>query len=820
MEKLSASLPYKQQSSAWQQAADFYHTAGDSTSELRELDKVASYGGSLNTHYMELLLAQRPQSLIDKASSDVVAQFLLANGKPEQALAGIAARSANMPPVWKKAYTGLSGLYLRTHTPQIRDAFAGTLGGDATIGERVTHPANRDEQLAGEVWFYYGSRYGEYLDEEKDSQAEGYLESELEHTPERASAYAELADYSAQAGRTDYALADYQHSLELKSNQPAVLDSIANIEWKQGRQADALAAWQLAVKGLAAELDNRMPPSFWEDFARVVTDVAKNGQYATISQQVDAMLRVYLKRNGEYRAVELLGAGYHAHGDSMEWLLEITTAAHDPSAVLSSIQQSKWIVRNQVIQLLQRRVELERRKAQQAKLGETNDWPLEQAESKWIEALIAEKKFTEARAELARIPAEKHKTAQWLGAELRLAEAEGSLPQLVAEWKKHPSAAPAASELQSAVLALSEPSKRVVMRFVYERALDARELTAPNFMGLAAIDLDEGDVPGAIALLKRLTLISGNPYTDADSAASLLETKHKFAEAIQFLQPLAQALPWNANLKIRLAKATLAVNAQAQQALTTLTAVAADPKAKYAERLAAAKALKGHGAATAELGSAELSLLMRDNCPSADEAGKPFFVEARRAAAACAADKKMKERLLRTAIATEPDNAELRLEYVSAAFAAGLDARALLAAEPILQYGSFYGQRFAPADDTSENEENVGSQRIPALLAMKPEDMAKLMWFAIHAREKRHEAGQALTLTVSALIMEKDPARRHALEEEQKRLATDAARERENAARAPNIHKDLDQKNVVHRRLLPGEPFTPRKAANSEEEEE
>ena len=44
------------------------------------------------------------------------------------------------------------------------------------------------------------------------------------------------------------------------------------------------------------------------------------------------------------------------------------------------------------------------------------------------------------------------------------------------------------------------------MRFVYERALDARELTAANFLGLAAIDLDEGNVPGAVALLKRLTL--------------------------------------------------------------------------------------------------------------------------------------------------------------------------------------------------------------------------------------------------------------------------------------------------------------------------
>jgi len=827
LEKLAALLPYKQQNSAWQEVAGVYRTLGDSANELRALDKVASYGFSGDTRYYELLLAQRPQSLIEKASDtvgtqkqfgDSVAQFLLAHGKPDQALAGIAARSANLPPVWKKAYTGLSGLYLRQHTPQIRDAFAGTLGGDTTIGERIAHPADRDEQLAGEVWFYYGSRYGEYLDEEKDTQAEGYLESELEHTPESANAYMQLADYSAQAGRTEYALADYQHSLELKSNQPAVLDSIANIEWKQGRKADALAAWQLAVKGLALELDNRMPPSFWGDFAQVATDAAKNGQYATISQQVDAMLRVYLKRNGEYRSSELLEAGYHARGDSMEWLLEITTGAHNQGAVLSSIQRSKWIAKGQMIQLLARRVELERRKAQ-AKPGEAS-YELDNAESSLVNALLAEKKFAEARAELARIPTEKQKAAPWLNFELRLAEADGSLPQLVAQWKKHPAAAPVTTDLQSAVLALSEPSKRAVMRFAYERALDARELIAFNFMGLAAIDLDEGNVPETVALLKRLTLISGNPYTDADSAASLLETKHKFSEAIQFLQPLAQASPWDASLKVRLAVAQLAVNAQAQQAVATLTAVAADPKAKYAERLTAAKALKGHGAANAELGSAELSLLMRDNCPNAEEAGKPFFVEARRAAAACAANKKVKERLLRTAIATAPDNAELRLEYVSAAFAAGMDSRALLAAEPILQYGSFYGQRSVPAYASSEDEEDAGSQRAPILSTMKPEDAYKMTWFAIHAREKRHEASEALMLARNAAALELDLARRSALEKEQKRLETDAARERENAARAPNIHKDLDQDRVVHRRLLPGEPFTPRKAANGEEEEE
>jgi hypothetical protein len=103
---------------------------------------------------------------------------------------------------------------------------------------------------------------------------------------------------------------------------------------------------------------------------------------------------------------------------------------------------------------------------------------------------------------------------------------------------------------------------------------------------------------------------------------------------------------------------------------------------------------------------------------------------------------------------------------------------------------------------------------------MKPEDAAKLTWFAIHAREKRHEADEALKLARDAASSERDAARRSKFEAEQKRLETDAARIRENAARAPNIHKDLDQDRVVRPRLLPGEPFTPRKAATSEEEEE
>jgi len=44
----------------------------------------------------------------------------------------------------------------------VNQAFSGLLGG-GTIGERIGKPVDRDQQLAGNAWFYFGSRYGEYL---------------------------------------------------------------------------------------------------------------------------------------------------------------------------------------------------------------------------------------------------------------------------------------------------------------------------------------------------------------------------------------------------------------------------------------------------------------------------------------------------------------------------------------------------------------------------------------------------------------------------------------------------------------------------------
>jgi Flp pilus assembly protein TadD len=826
IESLAASAPATQKAAILAEAAEVYRAVGDTPAELRTMDRLAAmHGANDDPRYFRLLLGSRPQDLLErasgslttlKASRDFAAQFLVANAKPDLALNGVEARSTGLPSVWKKAYTGLTGLYLGEHASQVRQSFDGALGGDRTIGERIAHPVDRDQELAGGVWFYYGSRYGEYLDEEKGSLAESYLESELEHTPENAAAYSELAGYSAKVGRTEAALVDYRHSLDLKSDQPAILDSIAVLEWKQGRHPEALASWQMAVKRLAEEMDARhVPESFWGDFTLVLGDAAANGQYAAISQQVDAMLRVYLARNGVYRVESLLEAGYHAHGDHADWLLEITSAASDPEYVLGSLWRSTWIVKSQASQILLQIVELDRRKAEAKPADES--WELENAESNLVDALLDEKKYAAARAELSHIPEEKRISSRWLNAELRLDEADGLLAGLVAQWKKHPETAPASNDLRNAVLLLAEPSKRIVLRFVYERALEGRDLTAPNFLGLAAIDLDESDLPGAVTLLRRLTMISGNPYADMDSAASLLETRGRSPDAIQFLQPLVDAFPWEASYKVRFAKATLEANAHSQQAVSMLAGVAADPKAKYADRFAASKALGGQNAAVTSKGSAELDILVRGGCPSLEQAARPFFVDTRIAAATCVADDKTRESILKAALAIAPASDTVRLHYVWAAFGSGQDSRALVAAEPILaSSAAFYGQRVSRSDDSSEDQDADSARTAPTPSAMRPEEAAKLAWYGIRAREKRQEPEEALTLARRAMAQEQDHTRHRAFEEEVTRLETERARLEENEARAPKIHAELDQDRVVRPRLLPDMAFAPRKKANSE----
>ncbi len=402
---------------------------------------------------------------------------------------------------------------------------------------------------------------------------------------------------------------------------------------------------------------------------------------------------------------------------------------------------------------------------------------------------------------------------------LRLADADGSLTDLIGSWKKQESGGPALNDVRNAVAGLSRDGRRTVLRFVYETAIARRDFTAANFLGLAAIHLDENDTAGAVALLKRLTLVSANMYADEDAAALLLERRQKQAEAVGFLRALSAANPWDANYRMRLAKALLAADPRAAEPVSELNAVAADSSARYADRMEAARALKGRGAPTSDSG--ELKALAAPGCPSAQSASQPMYVAAREEAAACSDSAQAKAHLLGDSLAAAPGNAALRVKYIFAAFSANDDAGALTAASPYLQ-GNYYpavseGDPGATGRGASGPDSSDAQEGNPATLAgMNPTDAARLIEFSYAAYERQRDFAQALNVLTEGLDTVHEEKLRTLLKQHRDAAQTEVARAAENDARAPHIVAAVEQDRVVQPKLLPGTPV-PEQPAKEEQ---
>ena len=235
-------------------AAEAYQAAGAEDDEFR----VRQRRGANSERYLELLLKRQPDRLIALAASgggsrvnNRAANYAVARGGVDLALRAVAARCRRLPPVWTKAYRGLVGLHYSRLAPEIDDAFAEILDSGA-ISQRIGQPLDRDQELAGDLWYYYGARYGEYLLLDGRPEAEDYLPALLEGASARVSAYSDLANYYREEGAYDDALADYRHVLEL---QPG--NAEARIASNETPEASARALTETA-SSTGAEYESRV----------------------------------------------------------------------------------------------------------------------------------------------------------------------------------------------------------------------------------------------------------------------------------------------------------------------------------------------------------------------------------------------------------------------------------------------------------------------------------------------------------------------------------------------------------------------------------
>jgi tetratricopeptide (TPR) repeat protein len=829
-------------------AADAYRSAGDEPNELRLLSSAfPEYGLDMSRQqrYFQLLLARQAQDLVRLASNwrdakgEQAADYVIAHGSAQLAHTIVQARGQVRQPVWNKSYSALVGLYFSEPTPEVNNAFLSILAGDAPIGARLAKPVDRTQQLAGNTWFYYGSRYGEYLGTAKLGNPEDFLPALLEQSPATSSGYMELADYYAGADDMQRAIADYNHTLELSSNRPEVYDKLAVAYYKKGDRAAALAHWKQAFAVLSRQLDSsHVPESFWADFGRTCDQLRVRRLYTELKPDADAIIRTYLRRNGNWRSNALLQPAYSAVGDpasATAWLLDISSAAPDPAQILADVAEDPWIPLAERAPIYQRVIE-SKKEALDKLTGLERDSAQEDIDAwqvRWIEYLVLTKKYAQAAEAIAALPKQTRDTraGALVPLDLHAAAQLGTLDRKIAQYRAQPQTVPASNILRNAARQLFEAgdkqSARKILEFVFAREIDEHQLNAANFLGLAEIRLASGDTPGALDLLRRLVAVVGNPLENLDPAAALLEKSGHNAEAIEFLEQLVKSAPWDASYRLRLAKARIAAGRDVAASEAVLASLAAESNAAYNLRIKAALALAGRP--HSDLGSGELNLLAGNPAAiSATAADKFYFYEARIRAAHNTADAQTKIQLLSHCIIDFPHRDEARVPFFLAAAGARSDEFALGVLEPLL-HEQFLGQQTygARANDDAEVEEIFGSDdteedsdEAPAPastnatgLALSRAQQARLAETVGDTMMRRQRLADAVPYFEIARRAETSPAARSELKRKIATAKDELRVQRQNAARHPVLHEALEQDRVVRPRLVARAAPTPKAAA-------
>ena len=826
MERFASAVPPIRRNAPLLAAADAYRSAGDEQNELRVLSNLSAGGldAGRQQRYFQLLLARQPQELVRVASNwrspygEQAANYVVAHGSAQLSHSVVQTRGQARPPVWSKAYNALVGLHFSEPTPDVNNAFLAALG-DQRIGARLAKPVDRSQQLAGNTWFYYGSRYGEYFGTAKLGNSEDFLPAILEDSPASANGYLTLADYYAAAGDTRHAIADYEHTLELSPNRPDVYDSLAVAYYKQGDRSAALAQWKQVFTMLSKQLNSsRLPESFWADFGRTCDQLAARHLFGDLKPDADAILRTYLRRNGNYRSNALLHSAYAATGDpatATVWLLDLSSAAHDPIPILADVADATWIPLAQRAPIYQRILE-----TKQDALGKLNGLEGQYAQQdlaswqvRWIRYLIRTKQYPVAESAIAALPKETRdaQASALVPLALQVAAQLGTLDSKLTAYRAEPQSAPLPEILRTAARQLFEAgdkqSARKILELVFAREIAEHQLVATNFLGLAEIRLASGDTAGALDLLHRLVVAVGNPFENLDPAAALLEKTGRNAEAIEFLDQLVKSAPWDASYRLRLAKAKLAADKETTTAQDALAAIASAPNTSYDLRLKSAAMLAGrpHN----DLGSGELNLLAGSAAaitpPAAD---KFYFYEARLKAAQNVADAQAKIQLLSHCVIDFPRRDEARVPLFQAAFAAQSNEYALGIMEPL--FHTQFLRTYTPASEeqqiisSGEEEEDTGEESVAPATAAKLSraQQAQLAQMIGDTMIRLDRPADAVFYYETARRFESSTAARKAL----RRKIADAKAalriQQQNAARQPLLHEALEQDRLVRPKLL------------------
>jgi hypothetical protein len=376
----------------------------------------------------------------------------------------------------------------------------------------------------------------------------------------------------------------------------------------------------------------------------------------------------------------------------------------------------------------------------------------------------------------------------------------------LARYRAEPESVPPLDALQSAAGALKsdgdESSARRVLEFFYSWSIEQHDLSPANFLGLAEVRLQSGDLPQAVALLRRMALVAGEPFENLTAAAQLLLKYGHASQATEFLSARVKAVPWDTRAGLDLAKAQIAGHDEHASPQERLSSLAASPLAPYAIRAEAAQASAQFKAQGPNLGSSELDLLAKGGPQDAAAVEQPGYFYARLEAAKRVSDPATQVRLLLGAVAIQPDDESPRLPLFRAAVGAGQYQLAYSALEPLLNpnVAGSYRRAYQNPGAAMSTTPSESAAFLPGL-ELSAEDRAALAGQVAEVLEKLHRWTEAANYWSTAIALAPAGSSRDAFQSRLEKANTKLMLQQQDDARRPVVTEHLEQNVLVRPRL-------------------
>ena len=752
-------------------AFEAYKNAGNTASELRlylyagpDLPRVfVAAGGDLRSR-VESLAAEHPQAAYD------VANYLVANGNAQQAIQAIAACGTQAGNIWTSSYTGLAGLYFLSPAPWAPRSFEDVLG-PRTIGAKIAN--HETTRAAASDWFYYAARYGDYLGFRKQPGAQNLLPASLEADPVSSNVYVELGDTYDEMKDPVHARRLYQDALLLSPARADVHDRLATLAMEANHRDQAVDEWHRAFQILTARVEQGpLPPDYWQTAETALVHMNQVRLVNVLEPDVDAMLRVYAKRNATYNFTPFLRGIFKEAPDpdaAVRWAIKLSSLPN-MQTLLDELTPAPWIPQAHKAPLYEAKIH-RARKAAGAAIGKEHiaqaSAQLASDLAEYARYLGSEQRWSEEWTVLQQIQPPSQRPALEV---LEAGAITGHLDELLAQYRSAPETAPSTEDFLNAAAALERLDKKdlalEIEEFEYQRELAQISPPVSAWFGLAKVRFEQKRNDDALSLIRDVTLTTGAPFENLPEAVRVLEDAGLKDEAARYADEWKTAEPWNDDAQLAFARL--------KADTTLLNGIRNSAGAVYSTRVDAARLLRDFGSAAA--GMNELALLTHKHI-SAAEASQPFCVEARLDAADEAPLPAEKIRLYREAIALDPRLREPRLDLAEAAFTSRRDAFGF-ATFSTYETGSY------------RTATKASGEKLPTVLQL-----------AAAALMRQHEYGQAVQFYNQALNITKDPAKRTEITKLRDTAEQQLNLQIANAARQPQVGITITQDRIVKPKL-------------------